>query len=97
MSILFHATPRRNLASIYRLGVSPEFARCVRQECWFCTGALRAWAVEHVAERHNVPPSEIVLVRVSVRRDALTFRGKGKWTCRRAVKSILSVSLPCAA
>ena len=97
MSILLHATHRRNLPSIRRLGVSPAFSQGPRAECWFCARSRRAWAVEHVAERHGWPPADVVVVRVSVPRDLLTRRGRGLWTCSRVVKSIISVALPFAA
>ena len=97
MSILLHATHRRNLPSIGALGVSPAFSQGPRAECWFFSRSRRAWAVAHVAERHDWLPSDIVLVRVSVPRDLLTHRGRGLWTCPRVVRNILSVSLPCAA
>ena len=97
MSILLHCTPRRNLPSIYRLGVSPAFAQGPRAECWFCAGSRRAWAVEHVAERHGVDPSDVVVLRVNVARHLLTRRGKGLWTCPRVVRDILSVAITNAA
>lgn len=97
MSILFHVSPRRNLSSIYRVGVSPAFAAGARAECWFCSASKKAWAVEHVAERHGVPVSEVVVLRVNVRRSLLTRRGRGVWTCARVVRSVISVALPFAA
>ena len=57
----------------------------------------RAWAAEHVAERHGWAPADLVFFRVSVPRGLLTHRGCGLWTCPRVVRNILSVSLPCAA
>ena len=96
MSILLHVTPRRNLPSIYRLGISPAFARGARAECWFCARSLRAWAVEHVAERLGIDPADVVVLRVSGRRDLLTRRGRGKWTCPRVVRSIISVAIAAA-
>ncbi len=97
MAILLHVSPRRNLPSLYRNGVSPAFSRGARAECWYCSPSRRPWALEHVAERHNVALSDVVVLRVNVRRDLLTRRGRGVWTCPRVVRNILSVSLPCAA
>lgn len=93
MSILLHCSPRVNLASIYRRGVDPAFARGPRAECWFCANSLRQWAIEHVAERHGVDPREVIVVRVNVPRKWLIRRGKGKWTCSRVVKDIRSVAV----
>ena len=97
MSILLHVTPRRNLPSIYRLGVSPAFSESQWSVCWFCSPARRAWAIAHVADRHGVSPSEVAVVRVSIRRGLLKFRGRASWTCEKVVRSIVSVSLPDAA
>ena len=97
MSILLHATHRRNLPFIHRLGVSPAFSEGPRPECWFFARSRRAWAVQHVAERHDWLPADIVLVRVSIPRAQLIHRGRGLWTCPRVVRSIVSVSMPRAA
>ena len=96
MSILLHATIRRNLPSIWKLGISPAFSQGARAECWFCTRSRRAWAVQHVADRHDVPLSEVVVFRVSVPRSRLVARRRGVWTCATVVKSIRSVSVPVA-
>ncbi len=97
MAILMHCTHRRNLPSIHRLGISPVFSQGVRPECWFFARSKRAWAVQHVAERHDWNLSDIVVVRVSVSRSRLTRRGVGLWTCPSVVFRILSVSWPGAA
>ena len=77
MSILLHATIRRNLPSIWKLGISPAFSQGARAECWFCTRSRRAWAVQHVADRHDVPLSEVVVFRVSVPRSRLVAPPRG--------------------
>ncbi len=97
MSMLLHVSIRRNLSSIWRLGISPAFAQGARAECWFCSRSKRAWAIQHVAERHDVPLSEVVVFRVNVPRSRLVSRRRGLWTCDTVVKSILSVAVPCAA
>ena len=97
MSILLHVSVRRNLASIWKLGISPAFSQGARAECWFCSRSKRAWAVAHVAERHDVPLSEVVVFRVSVPRARLVPRRRGVWTCATVVKSIVSVAVPAAA
>ncbi|HBI46893.1 MAG TPA: hypothetical protein DDY78_29175 [Planctomycetales bacterium] len=93
MFSLLHVTPRRNLSSIYKLGVNPDFAKCPRAECWFCSPSLRAWAIAHVAERHSVDPRDVVVIRVKVSPTQLTHRGKGLWTCSRVVREIVSVAV----
>ena len=97
MSILLHVTLRRNIPSIYRNGINPAFSRTQWRVCWFCPRSRRAWAIAHVAERHGVDPSEVVVLRVSLPRDQLVKRGRCMWTCAKVVRSIVSVSLPFAA
>ncbi len=97
MSIQFHVTPSRNIPSIRDLGIDPYFSLGKRPECWFCSRSLIAWAVEHVAERHGVPVSAVSVLRVNVPRSQLVSRGRGKWTCAKEVRSIISVLLPAAA
>ncbi len=97
MSILLHVTVRRNLPSIYRRGIDPRFSRGARAECWFCSSRLREWAIAHVAERHEVPVADVVVIRVNVPRAKLVRRATGKWTCAGVVRSILSVAVPFAA
>jgi hypothetical protein len=93
MFSLLHVSPRRNLQSIYKHGVSPAFAAGARAECWFCSPSLRAWAIAHVAERHEVDPRDVVVVRVRVPVTRLTHRGRGLWTCPEVVRDIVSVAV----
>jgi len=93
MFSLLHVSPRSNLQSIYKHGVSPDFAQCVRAECWFCANSLRSWAIAHVAERHSVDPRDVIVVRVRVSRRHMVRRGKGLWTCSRVVRDIASVAV----
>ncbi len=94
MSILLHVSLRRNLASIWRLGVSPAFARCGLPVSWFVVPSRRTWAISHVADRHGVAIADLVVLRVSVPRSQLVRRRRGVWTSARPVHSIVSVSLP---
>ena len=76
------------------LGIDPAFSLGQRVECWFCKPSLRQWAIEHVAERHGVPVSEVVVIRVKLPRNQLTFRWPGVFTCPRVVRSLMSVAVP---
>ena len=97
MSYLIHVTPRRNLQSIYALGIDPSFSLGQLRVCWFCSPRRRAWAVAHVADRHGISPAEVAVIRVSVLRDQLQAMGRCSWTCKRVVRSLVSVSVPFAA
>ena len=67
VSILLHVTPRRNLPSIYALGIDPSFSLGQFRVCWFVSLRRWAWAVAHVADRHGISPAEVAVIRVSVR------------------------------
>ncbi len=94
MSMLLHITLRRNLPSIYALGIDPSFSLGQLRVCWFCSPRRRAWAVAHVADRHGVSPAEVAVIRVDLPRSQLQPMGRCSWTCKRVVRSIVSVSLP---
>ena len=74
MSILLHVTVRRNLPSIYRRGIDRRLSCGARAGCWFCSSRLREWAIAHVAERHEVPVADVVVIRVNVPRAKLVRR-----------------------
>ena len=96
MSILLHVSVRRNLASIWKLGISPAFSQGERAECWFCSRSKRPWAVAHVAERRR---AAIGSDRLPGQHSPLPVgpRRRGVWTCTTVVKSIVSVAVPAAA
>lgn len=81
-----HATPRRNLRSIFRSGLNPALARGRKKAVWLHTASQTCWAILHVARRHHTPAEEIVVLTIRVRRDAVRRTNrKGIWTCSQVI------------
>ncbi len=81
-----HATPRRNLRSIFRSGLNPALARGKKKAVWLHTSGQTCWAILHVAKRHKTPAEKIAVLTIRVRRDALRKTNrKGIWTCEQVI------------
>lgn len=78
-TVLFHATPVRNLPSILRQGLLPWFARGKRKAVWLCSQGRRVWAADHVASRHGVSLADVFLLRVLVDRQEIRRHCRGCW------------------
>ena len=84
--LLRHATPKRNLRSIFRNGLNPALAKGKKKAVWLHTASQTCWAILHVARRHHTPAEEIVVLTIRVRRDALRRTNrKGIWTCEEVI------------
>jgi hypothetical protein len=82
----YHATPTRNLPSILEVGLDPAYARGRLRVVWLHSRGRRAWAIPHVAERHNVPVEAVSIITVRVPRSWLVRRKRGVWTCRDLIR-----------
>ena len=51
--ILYHATPRKHLATIEAEGLDPMKSTGKRKEVYLHTASKRAWAVLHTQRRHK--------------------------------------------
>ena len=76
---LYHATPRKHLASIEAEGLDPQKSAGKRKEVYLHTASKRAWAVLHTQRRHKT--HDIVLIEVNIPRSKLTRRWSGLWSC----------------
>jgi hypothetical protein len=83
--LLAHATPIARLASIYRWGLNPAFSQGALKCVWLHTPGRSPWAAVHVARRHNVAASAVVVLRVLVARRWLRRNRRGVWTCNRII------------
>lgn len=63
--MLYHVTHRKNLASIKKLGVSPEFAKGKIPAVYVCRGSSLGWAVQHTIARHGWSAKSIAIVAVA--------------------------------
>lgn len=78
--ILYHASPRRNRASIGLRGILTRFAETRWKRVWLHAVSLNRWAIEHVAKRHNVGIDDIDLWAVEVGEIDLRRFSFGVWT-----------------
>ena len=79
--LLQHATPRKNLRSIFRFGLLPGLAKGKLRAVWLHTSAKSGWAVRHVSQRHHVDDEEVVILVVRVPRSMLRRNRRGVWFC----------------
>ena len=79
--LLRHATPRRNLRSIFRTGLQPALARGKLKAVWLHATAKGRWAVRHVSHRHRVTAEAVVVLEVRVPRSQLRRNRRGVWYC----------------
>ena len=75
--LLRHATPRRNLRSIFRTGLQPGLALGKLKAVWLHATTKGCWAVRHVAHRHHVPVEDVVVLEVRVPRSQLRRNRRG--------------------
>lgn len=79
--ILYHTTLKRNLDSIRKHGLNPEFALNRKNpRIWIVTRSKRLWSILHVQKRHEVTLDEIAVITVSIPRSKLKRRWRGIWT-----------------
>lgn len=78
---LQHATPRRNIRSIFRTGLQPGLARGKLKAAWLHAPGKTRWAVQHVSHRHQVPQDRVVVLVVRVPRSMLRRNRRGLWYC----------------
>lgn len=79
--ILYHATPKRNLDSIRKHGLLPTRTTGKVKGVWLHTESRKPWAILHTIKRHNLKSfDDVVLLKVKVKRSAVTRRQRGLWT-----------------
>lgn len=90
--ILYHATPKRNLASIQQNGLDPDRASGQIKGVWLHTTSKTAWAILHTIKRHGLQSfDDVVLLRVNVTRSKLTRRWRGLWTTNEAITDFTEI------
>lgn len=62
--MLYHATHVRNLGPILREGVLTAFSEGKKELVWLVNETMTAYAIAHVANRHNWCRSMVVLIEV---------------------------------
>src|SRR5689334_16342381 len=93
MPLLRHATPRKNIRSIFRFGLLPGLARGKLKAVWLHTGTKGDWAVNHVSDRHDVSTERVAVIEVRVTRSKLRRNRRGVWYCPRIINPDQIVSV----
>lgn len=87
--ILYHATPKRNLDSIKRNGINPDFSKGKEKVIWYHTKAKRHWAILHTQKRHKVHIDDIAIITVQITRSKLKRRRRRLWTTTETIHPTL--------
>ncbi len=75
--VMFHATHRDNIPSIWDSGLSPDFSQGKMQAVWFTPRNGIQSAIAHAAYRHNWRVEEIEVIAIVVYSDAIKYSGNG--------------------
>jgi hypothetical protein len=83
--ILRHATPRRNLPSIKRLGLLAAKSQGKLKVVWLHSASKTPWALLHVVKRHGGRVEDVVVIEVDVPRGWLRRSRKRLWNAPRDI------------
>jgi len=83
--LLRHATLRRNVTSIKRLGLLTAKSKGRLPAVWLHSPARSAWATLHVVKRHGGRVENTVIFELDVPRSWLRRSRKGIWYTKRDV------------
>lgn len=75
--VMYHATHRDNVESIFNVGLSPEFSTGKRRAIWFVPKNGIQSGILHAAHRHNWRVDEIELIVVLVEAEHIRYSGNG--------------------
>ena len=78
---LWHATDRKNLASILEHGllVSKADPTAKIKGCWLASSSNRPWGILHTQRKHHAQLEDIVIIEVKISRSRLTRFRPGLW------------------
>jgi hypothetical protein len=77
----FHVTPWRTLWDIYREGLKCSKSRGAKHTIWLCDETALLWALNHVADHHDVRFSELLLLLVHIPASFVIYVRPGIWRC----------------
>jgi hypothetical protein len=83
--VVRHATPSKNLPSIFRHGLLTSKSQGKQKAIWLHTAALSGWAVVHTARRHHVAIEGVAILEVRIPRAALRRSRPGLSYCLRDI------------
>jgi hypothetical protein len=83
--LLRHATPKKNLPSIARLGLLTAKSQGRLPAVWLHAPSKTAWAMLHVVKRHGGRVEDVVIIELDVPRAWLRRSRRRIWHTRRDV------------
>jgi len=75
--VMYHATHRDNVESIFNVGLSPEFSKGKRTAIWFVPKSGIQSGILHAANRHNWHIEDIELIAILVENEHIRYSGNG--------------------
>jgi hypothetical protein len=81
-----HATPARNLSSIFRTGLNNQLATGKLKVVWVHLPRKTRWAVAHCAERHHTPARQMAILELRIPQADLKKNRDGIYTIARTVR-----------
>jgi hypothetical protein len=83
--LLRHATQKRNLPSIERLGLLTSKSKGKLPVVWLHAPTKTAWASLHTVKRHGGRVEDVVVLEVSIPRRWLRRNRRGLWYCTKDI------------
>lgn len=74
---MFHATHEDNIASIFNIGLSPEFSQGKRKAIWFVPKAGIQSGILHVSARHRWQVETLHVLTILVDSEHIRYSGNG--------------------
>jgi hypothetical protein len=81
--LLRHATLKKNLRSIGRLGLLTAFSKGKRPVVWLHSESASEWAALHVCRRHHGRIEDVVVIELTIPRRWLRRNRRRLWYCTR--------------
>jgi hypothetical protein len=75
--VMFHATHRDNIPSIWDNGLSPDFSTGKMKAVWFTPKVGIQSAIVHAAYRHGWKVDDIEVIAIIVYSEAVRYSGNG--------------------
>jgi hypothetical protein len=83
--LLRHATPRKNLSSIERLGLLTRKSQGKMRVVWLHAPSKTAWAMLHTVKRHGGRIEDVVVIELDVPRRWLRRSRRRLWNTPRDI------------